>query len=167
MPTTPFVPESFRVPELLMTDRVVLRPLTIHDLDADYDAVMSSIDHLRQSKPFGPGHDWPDTALSRDQDLVDLGWHQKEFQKRSSFAYTVMSQDNQVCLGCVYLYPSTREPHDAMVILWVRESKVAEGLDEHLLRAVQDWVGGDWPFSNPGYPGRTSSWEQWEQLPAR
>ncbi len=160
-----FIPDDFQIPEGLTTDRLRLRPLTIHDLEADYEAVMSSIDHLRRSRPFGPDHEWPTSDLSRDQNLIDLGWHQKEFQNRTSFAYTVMDPDDRICLGCVYIYPSDRPSHDAIVILWVRGSEVESGLDEHLLETVRDWIDEEWPFKHPGYPGRTVSWEAWRNLP--
>lgn len=163
----PFVPKDFQIPEGLTTDRLRLRPLTIHDLDADYEAVMSSVDHLRRSQPFGPDHDWPTNDLSRDQNLIDLGWHQKEFQNRSSFAYTVVHPEGRACLGCVYIYPSRRSPHDASIMFWIRASELSSGLEVHLMESVQRWIERDWPFSDPCYPGRTVSWRDWGQLPMR
>jgi hypothetical protein len=41
-----FLPPEFEVPELLETSRFRIRPLTIHDLVKDYDAVMTSREHL-------------------------------------------------------------------------------------------------------------------------
>ena len=38
----PVVPNDFDVPELLETERLRLRPLTIQDAVRDYDAVMTS-----------------------------------------------------------------------------------------------------------------------------
>ena len=83
-----------------------IRNLTINDVVKDYDAVMSSIEHLRGV--LGPSRVWPSADLTFEQDLIDLGWHQKEFQIRSSFTYTVMSLDESKCLGCVYIYPSEK-----------------------------------------------------------
>jgi hypothetical protein len=40
------LPADFEVPELLETDRFRVRPLTIHDVVKDYDAVMTSREHL-------------------------------------------------------------------------------------------------------------------------
>ena len=167
MPMSDFIPQTFEIPRELNTTRLKLRPLTIHDLDADYEAVMSSIEHLRRVMPFGPSHDWPTQELSRDQNLIDLGWHQKEFQNRTSFTYTVMDPNDRACLGCVYVYPTDRTPHDAMVMLWVRGAEASTGLDEHLLEAVRHWISKEWPFKNPCYPGRTLSWDEWEELPTR
>ena len=47
------VAEDFAVPETLETSRYRLRKLTITDLDADFEAVTSSEDHLRGV--FGAG----------------------------------------------------------------------------------------------------------------
>jgi hypothetical protein len=43
----PIVPENFTVPLALHTAEFTLRPLTIHDVIRDYDAVMTSAAHLR------------------------------------------------------------------------------------------------------------------------
>jgi hypothetical protein len=51
----------------------------------------------------------PKDDLTLEQDLIDPGWHQKEFQKRSSFACTMMSLDESRCLGCVYILPSDNQ----------------------------------------------------------
>ena len=99
----PFVPADFDVPEGLETPRFRLRMLTVNDVDRDFEAVMASKEHLHDI--WGPG--WPE-GLTREQNLIDLGWHQKEFQRRSSFAYTVVAPDESRVLGCVYIYPSRR-----------------------------------------------------------
>jgi len=77
--------------------------LTVNDVIKDYDAVMSSLNHLQGI--FGPNSTWPEADLTLEQDLIDLGWHQKEFQIRSSFAYTVVSPDETRVLGCLYIFP--------------------------------------------------------------
>jgi hypothetical protein len=162
---TPFVPEDFSVPEKLETAEFRLRMLTVNDVVKDYDAVMTSVDHLRGV--FGPHSTWPRSDLTLEQDLIDLGWHQKEFQRRSSFAYTVMSLDESRCLGCVYIVPTDKRGFDAEVYLWVRKSELDRGLDAALLKAVKMWVAEKWPFEKVFYPGRDIDWETWEALPER
>lgn len=159
----PFLPPDFSIPTLLETDRVRLRPITIHDVVKDYDAVMSSREQLWQT--FGHIWGWPPADLTLEQNLIDLGWHQKEFQLRSSFDYAAMSLDEQRLLGCVYIDPPTKADFEAEVYLWVRRSALTAGLDEHLFETVQAWIAHDWPFKRVAYPGRTISWERWEQLP--
>jgi hypothetical protein len=46
MPSTPFVPTEFAVPGTLETDEFRLRMLTVNDVVKDYDAVMTSVEHL-------------------------------------------------------------------------------------------------------------------------
>lgn len=70
--------------------------LTVNDVVKDYNAVMTSIEHLQKTKPFGPDHKWPTKDLTFEQDLIDLGWHQKEFQRKTSFACTVMSLEGSI-----------------------------------------------------------------------
>ena len=144
----PLVPADFEIPAGMETDRYRLRMLTVHDVVKDYDAVMSSVDHLKGV--LDPDSSWP-AGLSLEQDLIDLGWHQKEFQRRSSFAYTVMSLDEQRCIGCIYIYPSTEA--DAEVFFWVRSDQF-ETLDENLNQTVRDWMSESWPFGKVQYPGR-------------
>ena len=134
----PFVPTDFRVPEKLETDRFRLRMLTVDDVVMDYDAVMTSVDHLRSV--FGPNSGWPSPEMTLKQDLIDLGWHQKEFQVRRSFAYTVMNLSESQCLGCVYISPTRKQGYDAEVYLWVRKSEFEKGLDSVLFEAVKDWA---------------------------
>ncbi len=159
----PFVPPAFDVPERLETDRFILRMLTIHDLVKDYDAVMSSVDHLKSSYSEVSGSTWPE-GLTLEEDLIDLAWHQREFTIRSSFAYTMMAPDESVCLGCVYINPSIKQRYDAMVVLWVRASELDSGLDDELYATVKAWVAADWPFENVAYPGRAISAADWNTL---
>ena len=125
----PLVPDDFDVPEVLETERLRLRPLTIHDVVKDFAAVMESEDRLREE--FEPDNDWP-SGLTLEQDLIDLGWHQREFQERSSFAFTVVDLDESCVLGCMYIYPTKKPGYDADISMWVRDSQVDSGLEEHL-----------------------------------
>lgn len=158
-----FVPTNFTPPEKLETDRFRLRILTIKDVDKDYEAVMTSIDHLQKTIPFGPDHKWPTQELTHEQDLIDLGWHQKEFQRRTSFAYTIMSLDESKCLGCLYIYPSENTKYDAMAMMWVREDELANGLDDYLFKNAKIWIEKEFPFKMVAYPGREIDWDDFSK----
>lgn len=158
----PFIPTEFKVPSVLENENYRIRMLTINDVVKDYDAVMSSVEHLKGV--FGPKSKWPSLDLTLEQDLIDLGWHQKEFQRRSSFAYTVMNNDESQCLGCVYIDPSSKQGFDAEIYLWVRKSAFDDGLDPILYGQVKEWIKNEWPFKKVAYPGREISWEKWEQF---
>ena len=161
MYNTPIVPANFKVPVELVTHRMKLRPLTIQDVDKDYDAVMSSANRLRTI--FDPGGDWPE-GLTLEQNAIELGWHQVEFQHRTSFAYTVASLDESSILGCMYIYPVIKSDYDVEVTMWVRESEADTGLDAHLYKTVDDWISQIWPFKNPAFPGRKITWKVWSSL---
>jgi hypothetical protein len=158
---TPFVPPEFKVPERLETKELRLRMLTVNDVVKDYDAVMTSVEHLK--KVF-PGGSWPD-GLTFEQDLIDLGWHQKEFQRRRSFAYTVVTPSESVVTGCVYIHPTRKLGYDAEIYLWARQSELASGLESRLYAAVKDWVAREWPFKKPAFPGRDIEWDTWRRIP--
>ena len=153
------VPDDFEVPEALETGRFRLRMLTIHDVEADYEAVMSSVDHLKTIW----NTTWPE-GLTLEQNLIDLGWHHKEFQRRTSFAYTAVAPDESRVLGCVYIYPPSREGFDAEVYLWARADEPANGLEAELEDTVKSWLDERWPFERVAFPGRDMTWREWGRL---
>tara|TARA_Y100001970_G_C14069344_1_gene768503 strand:+ start:662 stop:1153 length:492 start_codon:yes stop_codon:yes gene_type:complete len=158
-----FVPNSATIPSGIVTEDFKIRILTVNDLVKDYDAVMSSIDHLKGV--FGPNSSWPSEDLTLEQDLVDLGWHQKEFEVKSSFAYTVMNPDESKCIGCIYIDPSEKVGYDAKTIFWVRKSEFENGIDEKLFSIVKSWLSKEWWFRSVAFPGRLIDWEHWNALP--
>jgi len=76
-----FIPNDFQIPVELKAPNFKMRPITIHDVDKDFEAVMSSV--ARTKGVLGPDVNWPREDLTPEQDLIDLGWHQKEFQIRT------------------------------------------------------------------------------------
>jgi hypothetical protein len=73
---TPFVPKEFKVPEKLETQEFRLRMLTVNDVVKDYDAVMTSVEHLKSIWPDGS---WPE-GLTFEQDLIDLAGTRRNFR---------------------------------------------------------------------------------------
>jgi hypothetical protein len=157
---TRFVPGDFHVPATLETEEFRLRMLTIHDVVKDFDAVITSVEHL---KTIWPGGKWP-VGLTLEQNLIDLGWHQKEFQTRRSFAYTVVSLSEETVKGCVYIEPARKKGYDAEVYLWARQSELANGLEDRLYDTVRKWVTQEWPFGKVAFPGRSIDWDSWSRI---
>jgi hypothetical protein len=142
---TQFLPVDFVVPILTETEFFKLRPLTIHDVVKDYDAVMASRDHLWPR--FGAEWGWPAADLTLEQDLIDLAWHQKEFQNKTSFAYCVINLEESQVLGCVYIYPPKSKLVQAEVWFWVRQNKLADNLEQDLHHFMLGWLAKSWPFN--------------------
>ena len=154
----PLVPADFTVPLVLETEHMRLRPLTINDVVKDFEAVVTS--EARLLDVFQMPGGWP-LGLTLEQNLIDAGWHQAEFQRRTSFAFTVVSLDESEVLGCMYIYPTDKPDYDAQIYMWVRHSRADDGLDQHLFETVEQWIGNDWPFTNPAYPSRRISLQEW------
>ncbi len=141
-----FIPDSFDIPAVIEHKRFRMRALTIHDAFRDYDAVMSSREHLWQR--FGVTWGWPAEGLGIEQNIIDLGWHQKEFQRRSSFAYTIVNHDETRTLGCVYIDPPMLDGTDADIWFWARQSELAHGLEDEIERFLRQWLRDVWLFSS-------------------
>lgn len=159
----PFVPDDFELPEQVQADGFVLRPLHFQDTPIDYDAVMTSVASIRDSYWRAPG--WPPDDLTFEQDLIDLTWHTKERQFRTSFVYIPVSLDGTVQLGAVYIDPSVKERYDANVQIWARAS-VVDGFEDRLFAFVKAWIADVWPFEHVAYPGREIDRATWDALPA-
>ena len=119
---------------------------------ADHAAWSASIDHIRATPGFH-GRDWPPVyGMSLEENLADLERHARDFAERVRFTYTVLAPDGDDVLGCVYIYPSRDERHDADVRSWVR-ADVAE-LDSELHAIVSGWLAEAWPFAAVDYADR-------------
>ncbi len=140
-----FLPKEFNNPPKIETNDFIVRPITINDVVKDYDAVMSSRDHLWER--FGSTWGWPPEDLSIEQDLIDLAWHQKEAQIQSTFNYAVMSPDQAQLLGCIYIDPPSIEGTDAEVWFWARQSELLNGLESKIEDFVLVWLNESWPFT--------------------
>ena len=140
----PFVTKSFDVPFTAEAARFHLRALSIDDVVSDYEAVITSREHLWYR--FGEIWAWPAADLSLEQNLIDLARHQSEFQQRTGFAYSALSPDYARVLGCVYIYPATTDAVEANVWFWARQSEIASKLEQHIETFLIAWLSNRWPF---------------------
>jgi hypothetical protein len=140
-------------PVPLSTDWFRLEILAPVHNERDYQAWMSSIDHIHATAGFAPldwgDDDWP-TPMTLDQNLADLEQHRREFSAREAFAYSVLHGDDVI--GCVYIDPDITGVADAMVRSWVRASHAERDLD--LAVAIDQWLGEAWPLRRRRWPGR-------------
>jgi hypothetical protein len=159
----PFLPSEHPIPSGFQGPGFKARPITIHDVVKDYDAVMTSADRLRERfPPWG----WPpEDGLTLEEDMIDLAWHQKEAELKRSFNYAVLSPDESRLLGCVYVDPPEKQGADAEVTFWVRVEEEGTGLEELLEQRIREWLAAEWPFERIRWPGREISWEEWDRLP--
>ncbi len=151
----PFQLGNFQPKEKVESEDFIIRKLTAADAKIDYEAVMGSMEAIKQQR----GGSWPTPELSYEDDWLDLAWHQREFETNGSFAFVVTNKGGDKELGCVYFYPpghpmnstGANAPDDADVIvnMWVTNEAYKDGLYPKLWRFIEQWLKTDWPFKNP------------------
>lgn len=157
-----FVSSSFQVPTLHETAKYKFVPLGPALAQHDFDAYMSSIDHLQ--KTF-TGGGWPNKNITMVDALKDVEGEISRFHARESFTYAVLTPDGSKELGCVYIRPSRKAGYDAQVALWVTAEQFHAGLENDLVPEVKRWLAAKWPFQKVGFPKRDISQKEWDALP--
>lgn len=144
-----WVPKGFE-PPIIEKDIYRARKLTAKDTRLDFEAVMSSIDTIHKTR----GGKWPTEDLTLEEDMIDLSWHQREFEFGTSFAFTVMNKDETECLGCIYFYPpsaamsdaASKDGADVSISWWVTQKMYDLGFYDILSKDIKEWVETKWPF---------------------
>lgn len=149
--TMQFVPEAFVIPVSHETATYRLEPLGPKLVKVDYDAYMSSIEHLQKTFS-GPG--WPTATITMADAIKDMLSEEERFRTRKSFAYAVLTKDGSRELGSVYVRPSKKPGFDAAVTMWVTKAEFDRGFDPVLFAEVKRWVAAKWPFKKVEYPRR-------------
>jgi hypothetical protein len=161
----PFVPADFEVPTLIEGPGFKLVPLGPDLVNLDFDAYMSSIEHLQQT--FSRSASWPHANISDADAMLDMETEAARFEKRESFAYGVLTPDGTREMGSFYVRPSPVPGYDAVVSMWVTKADYDAGFDAELYKWGQEWVAQQWPFAKVAYPGRAIDWETWDALTVR
>lgn len=157
----PWFAPPFEPPRHAAGDGFLLRPLTVRDAVQDFAAVMGSREALWAQ--FGEGWQWPRADLSLEADLVDLAWHQKEFELGTSFAWAVAARDESRLLGCAYLYPARLPDWEADAFFWLT-SDASERLEAPVEAAFRTLLAA-FPVRRIAWPGRTLPWRAWNAAP--
>lgn len=156
----PFIAPDFAVPTLIEGPGFKLVPLGPDLVDVDYQAYMSSIDHLQRT--FTRSTSWPHPGITAADAMTDMKTEQGRFQRRESFAYGVLTPDGRRERGSLYVYPGSVPGYDAEVRLWVTKADYDAGFDAQLHAWAREWIARDWPFRNVAWPGRSIPWAEWD-----
>jgi len=141
-----FVADDFVVPVSFDGPGFRMEPLGPDHNERDYDAWMSSIDHI-QATPGFLNSSWP-REMTLESNLADLVRHANDFENRSGFTYSVLDGDDVI--GCLYIYPS--QTADVVVRSWVRATRAE--MDVVTWQAISAWLETDWPFETIEYGAR-------------
>ena len=77
--------ESSDVPERMVTNEFVLRPILASDVEGDYEAVMESKEYPRPWEQTG----WPADDFTLDDDLKDVAMLEERHNALQAFTYTM------------------------------------------------------------------------------
>jgi RimJ/RimL family protein N-acetyltransferase len=149
---------SATVPAGLTHRRFALRPIHADDAADDFAAVMETSEPLRRWEQS----DWPADDFTVEANREDLAGLQQRHAEHRAFTFTVRDPEDTVCLGCVYVFPTTAtflarstvtpvggeawDDVDAVAYFWVRLSQWKAGLEGALLAALRVWLRDDWGF---------------------
>lgn len=163
-PVTPFIPADFHPPLLVEAAGFKLVPLGPDLAKRDFDAYMSSVEHLQQT--FSRSTRWPRAGITDADAMRDMQGEEARFKGRKSFTYAVLTPDGTRERGCVYISPSPVKGHGAVVRIWVTKADYDAGFDAELYRWVSAWIQKDWPLAKVAYPGRAIEWAAWDGMVA-
>lgn len=158
------VAPSFAVPTSAAGPGFVLQPLGPDLVKIDFEAYMSSVEHLQQT--FTRSTDWPHAGISDADALLDMQTEAGRFARRESFAYSVLTPDGKRERGCLYVSPSPVPGYDAQVRIWVTKAEYDAGFDKQLEAWAHGWIAAKWPFAKVAWPGRDIAWATWDKLVA-
>ncbi|GFE51817.1 hypothetical protein So717_35700 [Roseobacter cerasinus] len=122
-----------------------LAPLTPDHVDEDFEAVLATA-HL-----FGDFFgSWPE-GLTRDENLIDLAWHDREFISRRSFSW-ILRDGASTYTGCFYVYPNIGERGAAEAALWLCDIPNRAAVARTVKSALAGWLAQNLP------PGIALTW---------
>jgi hypothetical protein len=150
----PLLADGLRPPDTFSGPGFHARPLRLADAEADLAAVLAAKDRLKGAMTLGDP--WPE-GITLHENMIDLGWHEREFTQGHSYAWTVTAPEGLPVLGCAYLYPSDRKGFDAMAFFWV--TPAADAIAPALEATFRTLVGA-LPL-NTCFPGRDEPLTVW------
>jgi len=121
---------SFRPPDRMATERLVLRRLRAGDAAALKEAIDSSLDHIRPWVPWSFDHPAP-----LENVRADLARAEEEFDRGAAYRWAILDVRERDHLGGVGLY--ARVALDALEVgYWLRRSAARQGYATEAARAV-------------------------------
>ncbi len=115
-----------------------LTPLSPEFVDEDFDSVIETGELL--DGIFGA---WPN-GLTRESNLIDLAWHEREFTAKRSFSWIV--RDNRAdYFGCFYLFPALGERGAAKAALWLCNVTDRRKVARVLKSDLEIWLADNLP----------------------
>lgn len=130
-------PRRFAVPESIETPRLLLRPFAVADAPQLFDALVESIEALREHLWFLPWVAEPPTPASAEARCRQaLG----TFLLRTDLPYLAFERRSGRLVGSVGLHRTDWSLPATEVGYWVRTSEVGKGYATEAVRALTTWA---------------------------
>ncbi|MEM7753403.1 MAG: hypothetical protein AAF230_08320 [Pseudomonadota bacterium] len=110
-----------------------LTPLDVAAVDEDFAAVLATAPLMEGI--FG---DWP-AGLTRETNLIDMAWHDREFDARRSFSWIIRDAEGTY-LGCFYLFPELGTRGRAKATFWLCDLPDRVGFAATLKQDLSSWL---------------------------
>jgi hypothetical protein len=123
----------------------------------DYEVVMRNQVRLRAF--FKGIMDWPKTLMTLADNIESLAHHQREFEQREAFAFSVFKVSSGLCIGSVYIDPSRSIEYDCELYFWLDEKELR--LEQQLATTVCGWLRQAWGLSRIALVGREIALKVW------
>ncbi len=115
-----------------------LTPLSHAHVDEDFAAVTATAPLFGDF--FG---DWPN-GLTREDNLIDLAWHDREFTTKRSFSWIIRDTAG-VYIGCFYLSPEPGMRGHAKADLWLCGIADRSAVTRTIKAALDVWLADHVP----------------------
>lgn len=122
------------LPRSVTLGDVRLTPLSPDVVDEDLAAVQASA--ALMDGIFGDV--WP-TGLTREDNLIDLAWHEREFTARRSFSWIIRDQAGAY-IGCFYVFPAIGALGRADAVFWLCPLPDREAMARTLQATLSAWL---------------------------
>lgn len=127
------LPRDFRLGSFHLT------PLSPAQTEEDYGAVMAAAPVI--TGVFGG--DWPQ-GLTLEDNRVDMGWHDREFTARRSFAWILRDEADDY-IGCFYIYPDIGARGRATAVFWLCDVPDRLQVATELKALLEAWMAESLP----------------------
>jgi RimJ/RimL family protein N-acetyltransferase len=132
-------PMRFEVPERLHTQHLLLRPFELADAPALHQALLESLDDLREHLWFLP---WVAEAQTLESATVRCRQARANFLLRSDLAYLAFDKTTSRLMASFGLHRTDWSVPKTEVGYWVRKSEMRKGYALEGVNALTDWALG-------------------------
>ena len=118
----------------------ILRLFQIGDAKILYEAVSSSVEHLKPTMPWATKN----YSLKDAQDIIQV--KKEEAKDGTDFLIGIFSKDEEKVLGGTGFHRLSMRSQVAEMGMWIRQDLANQGLGTRVAKAMTEWGLYEWPW---------------------